>query len=1019
MKNWFLEKSIAVRAAIIVLAAAVVTGIGAGVYMIVNHASSDRAEVAEIEDNTAPVVSPVINDQEETEETDAGNDEEVTEVAVIENKETETPEFEYMSYQKTSNRLENGNFADGLNAWEVYSFVNDNIDYTADDYFSITMQETGTEDWHVQLKQTGIRLEKGKWYTISFDAKSTLGRSITCAMQRDGMIHNDDWTPYANAKAYTLTSNWKTYTYTFQMNENTDNASVFMLSLGAINGRRLTTEHTICVDNIKLTQLADNWTDALKVGDNLIGNADFSSESVLWDASVVAPGAAQVSFDGNKATFDITNVGTVDWHVQLKQGAIKLANNQGYRLTFTVSSTTARTIKIGFMDTEYVNWYGGGDVVLNGTENQEVTVDFYNSIGANNNALFMLSMGKIEGVSTPAGKITLSNFKLVKCDSVSASAGGYGGGGWTDPNHNLPGGWVVYDHESSHTNAIYESNGVYNISITNTGSEDWHVQMKNSNISLENGKWYKMSYEVKSSVDRNINVVIMKNGESDNDWTTYSTGAGVRAVGADWTLYETTFKMTSASDAHAIYNFALGKVNGQGVSGTHLVSIRNISVVETTEPVVQDRDIAVGDEVLANGGAISAQTWSSQVAGTAQGTIDIVNGKYVANISDYGTDTWHSQISQAGLKIEKGATYEVKFTAVASVARNIAVDILSPDRNYDWIGGNNLVIGANGTAAQDYSFTFTSSKETDRNAALTFSLGAMDGAANGIFEFYNISVKKTAEPSSTPKVTPNAEHKGEFVINPADYGITNPVGKHIKVTAKAKSTGKIEGGVGGNSSVTNAWADGGYFVSETGAEVAISYTLEGYKDFMKIDFYYIAADVEIYDVVVTDVTPAAAQIVSPNAGNAGEFVIDPANYGITSPAGKHIKVTAKLKSTGKIEGAIGGNSSVSGTWAQSAGFVSETGSEITVSYTLEGYVDFLKIDFWYIQADVEVYAVTVEDVTPAVLGVALGEDPVVGVAAEENDEVVIAEAEDIIADPEDVLSEPEDFIVDGDTAIED
>ncbi|MCQ2526669.1 MAG: carbohydrate binding domain-containing protein, partial [Lachnospiraceae bacterium] len=678
-------------------------------------------------------------------------------------------------------------------------------------------------------------------------------------------------------------------------------------------------------------------------------------------------------------------------------------------------------------------------------------------------------------------------------------------------------------------------------------------------------------------------------------------------------------------------------VNGQGVSGTHLVSIRNISVVETTEPVVQDRDIAVGDEVLANGGAISAQTWSSQVAGTAQGTIDIVNGKYVANISDYGTDTWHSQISQAGLKIEKGATYEVKFTAVASVARNIAVDILSPDRNYDWIGGINLVIGANGTAAQDYSFTFTSSKDTDRNAALTFSLGAMDGAANGIFEFYNISVKKTAEPSSTPKVTPNAEHKGEFVINPADYGITNPVGKHIKVTAKAKSTGKIEGGVGGNSSVTNAWADGGYFVSETGAEVAISYTLEGYKDFMKIDFYYIAADVEIYDVVVTDVTPvagqivspnaehkgefvinpadygitnpvgkhikvtakakstgkieggvggnssvtnawadggyfvsetgaevaisytlegykdfmkidfyyiaadveiydvvvtdvtpaaaqivspnaehkgefvidpanygitspagkhikvtaklkstgkiegaiggnssvsgtwaqsagfasetgseitvsytlegyvdflkidfwyiqadvevydvtvedvtpAAAQIVSPNAEHKGEFVIDPANYGITSPAGKHIKVTAKLKSTGKIEGAIGGNSSVSGTWAQSAGFASETGSEITVSYTLEGYVDFLKIDFWYIQADVEVYAVTVEDVTPAVLGVALGEDPVVGVAAEENDEAVIAEAEDIIADPEDVLSEPEDFVVDGDTAIED
>jgi len=1013
MRNWFLEKSIAVRAAIIVLAAAVVTAIGAGVYMLASRASGSNSEVAEITESLAPLESPVITEEKEEEETVEAEE---PAVAVVETKETEEIELVDLAYyEKTSNKLENGNFADKLNAWEVYSYVEDNIDYTADDgVFEITMQETGTEDWHVQLKQNSIRLEKGKWYTITFDAKSTLGRSITCAMQRDGMIHNDDWTPYANAKAYTLTSNWKTFTYTFQMNENTDNASVFILSLGTINGRKITTEHTISVDNIKLTQLADNWTDALRVGDNLIGNADFSHGSTLWDASVVAPGAATVSFDNNKASFGITNVGTVDWHVQLKQGGIKLASNQGYRLTFDVTSTSARTIKIGFMDTEYVNWYGGGDVVLTGNGTQQITVDFYNSLGADNNALLMVSMGLIDGVSTPAGNITLSNFKLVKCDTVSASAGGNGGG--SNPNHVLSGGWLVYDHECSHTNSVYESNGVYNISITNTGDLDWHVQMQNSSITLENGKWYKMSYEAKSSVARNMIVSIMSDGNNGGDWSWYSSGdaTGTMALGTEWTSFEGTFKMTAATDTKAIYNFALGKVNGQSVSETHLVSIRNIKIEEVEEPVVQVRDIAVGDQVLADNGVISAAHWSSQVTGSANGTIDIVNGEYVANITDYGTENWHTQISQGGLKIEKGATYEVKLTVAASVSRVIAVDVLSPDRNYDWIGGSNITVGTEGTAAKEYSFSFTSTKETDNNATLSISLGKMEGAANGEFVISGISVVKTAEASAIPTVSPDADHKGEFVINPADYGITNPVGKHIKVTAKVRSTGKIQGGVGGNSTVTNAWADGGYFVTETGAETAVSYTLQGYKDFMKIDFYYIAADVEVYDVILEDVTPVAAQIVSPNSESKGEFVINPADYGITNPVGKHIKVTAKLKSTGKIEGAIGGNSSVSGGWAQSGKYESADGSEITVSYTLQGYVDFLKLDFWYIQAAVEVYNVTVEDVTPALQGAVLEEEPeLVGACAEEEEESILDDLEELIADPEDIVAEPEDFIVDG------
>ncbi len=993
MKNWFLSKSLAVRAAMIVLAAAVVTGAGAGVYLIATNLASNDSEVTTIADSATPMASPVINDigDSDDEAIDEENADKGTEAIDTEAMDMEGVELEYTAYQKTSNTLENGNFSNGTDAWEIYSYVENNINFTADGYLALTMNETGSEDWHVQVKQNGIRLEKGKWYTISFDAKSTLGRTILCSMQRDGMIHNDDWTPYANAKEYTLTSNWQTFTYTFQMNENTDNAAVMMFSFGTINGRKITTEHTICLDNVKLTQLADNWTDSLRVGDNLIANANFEYESTMWDASVVAPGAAQVSFVGNKASFDITNVGTVDWHVQLKQGGIKLEQNQGYRLTFTASSAVARTIKIGFMDTEYVNWYGGGDVVLNGTDDQVVTVDFYNSIGNNDNALFMLSMGLIDGVDTPAGKITFSNFSLVKNDSVTASSGNNGGAASADPNHILSNGWVVYDHECVHTNAVYEANGVINVSITNTGSEDWHVQLKNSNISLEQGKYYQISYEVKSSVARNIGVVVMRDGTNDDNWASYSTGDSVKAVGTDWTSYSSTFQMTAASDSKAIFNFALGKVNGQSVDGTHLVSIKNIKIVEVDAPVVVEKEYNIGDEILADGGAITAENWYCGVVEAAAGSVEIVNGKFVADITNVGTENWHVQIKQDGLKIEKGATYEVKLTVEASTSRNIAVDMLSPDRDYDWIGGSTITVGMGRAASEEYSFTFTSDKETDNNAALTISLGAMEGAAPGRFVISNISVKKVETPAASGSVEEVIEteeeesynnitvpleyiegtYKGGIEINPAEY-VENYEGKDLKVTITLVSNDYFGGAISGTTG--SGWKNGDQKRADSAGTYKWTQVIEDVTGALKVDIWWSGADsIQYRDIIVEAISGDSDNEGSEGSKDEGSvdegsdesgiktcplslvdgtykggIDINPAEF-VENYEGKKLKVTVTLISDSYFGGAISGTTG-SG-WKNGDQVGEDYAGTYTWTQVLEDVTGGLKVDIWWSGVD--------------------------------------------------------------------
>ena len=44
--------------------------------------------------------------------------------------------------------------------------------------------------------------------------------------------------------------------------------------------------------------------------------------------------------------FHISDVGTADWNIQLKQGGINLEQGCDYRLAFKVTSTESRTIKV-------------------------------------------------------------------------------------------------------------------------------------------------------------------------------------------------------------------------------------------------------------------------------------------------------------------------------------------------------------------------------------------------------------------------------------------------------------------------------------------------------------------------------------------------------------------------------------------------------------------------------------------------------------------------------------------------
>ncbi|MGN0367900.1 MAG: carbohydrate binding domain-containing protein, partial [Wujia sp.] len=277
-----------------------------------------------------------------------------------------------------------------------------------DGAITYTIGNTGTDTWHVQFKQNDVPLVKDKTYMISFDVESSMDRKILYAVQKNGDLNSDDWTPYYE-EAVEVGPTSKHVEQTFTMKES-DMFAVVGFSMGTKEADQITTEHTVTISNIQLVEKESD-------DPNMLKNADFSEADTNWESAVTAPGAAEVSFADNKAVYAISNVGDYDWNVQLKQSGLTLEKGCSYKLTFKVTSSEARTIKAAFLTTGY-DWYGGADIALDKDTEKLVEIPFTVDKDTNNAMTMVISMGIIDGLDTPASTITLSDFSLVKTASA-------------------------------------------------------------------------------------------------------------------------------------------------------------------------------------------------------------------------------------------------------------------------------------------------------------------------------------------------------------------------------------------------------------------------------------------------------------------------------------------------------------------------------------------------------------------------------------------------------------------------
>ena len=319
--------------------------------------------------------------------------------------------------------IKNGSFNAGLTGYDNYvdgsasaTMVVDSLNEA--NALDITIDNSGDQAWKIQVKQENVELIKDQCYKLSFDIKSSIDRSYQYSIQRNGNIHNDDWTTYVQVddrlSAYNENGDYTHVEKYFKMTCDTDEASVFNIALG---GGNITDSHRVCVDNITLEKVDES--DMPSAGGNgsgsLLSNSDFANGMSDWTETIANWGGdyvadASSSVDNGAITYVIQNPGTEDWHVQLKQSGLNLESGKTYVVSYDVVSSVARSIKSGVQSPSYT-WFGGSDPTLNANESQTVSFEF--TMSEDSEGVFYISMGKC-GDDTPGGTITISNISMTE-----------------------------------------------------------------------------------------------------------------------------------------------------------------------------------------------------------------------------------------------------------------------------------------------------------------------------------------------------------------------------------------------------------------------------------------------------------------------------------------------------------------------------------------------------------------------------------------------------------------------------
>ena len=145
-----------------------------------------------------------------------------------------------------NNLLRNASFDGGYSSgWDHYYFngAYSEMYVTNNEELMINIYDGGYDTWHVMALQGELTMEQGKTYTITFDAKASKTRDMV------SIVSMNEWpyTMYSGYNEYSLTTTYQTFSYSFTMENYTDDWAELQFELGEDDG-------SVFIDNVSIIE---------------------------------------------------------------------------------------------------------------------------------------------------------------------------------------------------------------------------------------------------------------------------------------------------------------------------------------------------------------------------------------------------------------------------------------------------------------------------------------------------------------------------------------------------------------------------------------------------------------------------------------------------------------------------------------------------------------------------------------------------------------------------------------------
>ena len=421
-----------------------------------------------------------------------------------------------------------------------------------DNSMVIKTEKAGTVDYSVQLVQANVPFEKGATYEVSFDAKASENRK----MNVDVKAPNRGYQSYMKTMVPELTTEMKHFSTQFVMKADSDVNGRLEFNMGNAGLGNIVLQN-VAVKKILNPDPNAKEEKTILANGSCIYNGSFQegkNHLGYWD---ITPEGADIKVTGLS---DGRRLVTEGKNVTISQSDLAFKEGTAYALSFDAYAQNGATV---------VATVGGNTYKVNveaGNEKKDYVVKIPATAKFTDKTVSL----KIEGA------ISLDNVKMV--EDAKIKNGSF--------NDNLS-GYEVYVDGTAKATVVVDSlkeNNALDVTVDNTGADDWRIQIKQNNVLLEKGKKYKLSYEAKSSIDRKIRVV-MQGGEALG-WPVYSEHSddqdandGIVTLTNEYQKFTEEFIMTEETDAQAFLSICLGNVGGQ-ITDQHRIVIDNISLVE-------------------------------------------------------------------------------------------------------------------------------------------------------------------------------------------------------------------------------------------------------------------------------------------------------------------------------------------------------------------------------------------------------------------------------------------------------